>query len=275
VSPLWRDQIHISLSPSHVALLRYGKGLKPRLTAKTAVACQPVAGDAPWSGALTALDGLFCKPEWQRADASVVVTNGFVRFQLLPWNENIIGAEEQRVFARHKLAAVYGDSSEWEIRIAEGNAGTENLACGIHQKLLGSISACCSKRGVRLRSLQPYLMAAYNRVRPELAQGNIWFAVAEPERVCLMRLENGTWRSVHCRSLNTDNPLAALVTVIEREQQLAGLDGQTGRTLLYAPGVTSASLSAITKMKFKLVGPSSESSLDWRTGFQLAMAESA
>jgi len=275
VSPLWRDQIRISLSPSHVALLRFGKGVKPRITAKIAVTCPAVAGDAPWSGALTALAGLLSKPEWQNADASVVFSSGFARFQLLPWNENIAGAEEQRVFARHKLAAVYGDSSEWEIRIAEGNTGTENLACGMHLKLLDSITACCSKHGVRLRSLQPYLMAAYNRVRPELAQGNIWFAVAEPERVCIMRLENGAWRSIHCRSLDTDDTLASLVTVLEREQQLAGLDQQTDRTVLYAPGVTSASLAAITKTKFKLVDPSSESSLDWRTDSPFAMAASA
>ncbi|GAO36453.1 hypothetical protein SCT_1860 [Sulfuricella sp. T08] len=274
MSPSWRDQIRISLSPSHVALMRFCKGMKPRLTAKTVAACPAGAGDAPWSGALTALDGLLIKPEWQRADASVVVSNSFARFQLLPWNEHIAGEEEQRSFARHKLAAVYGDSSEWEIRIAEGNAGTENLACGMHVKLLGSITACCSKHGVRLRSLQPYLMAAYNRVRPELAQGSIWFAVTEPERVCIMRLENGAWRSIHCRSLATDNPLSALVTVIEREQQLAGLDGQTDTTVLYAPGVTPASLASITHKKFKLVGFSSGSSLDLRTDAPFAMAAS-
>lgn len=275
MSPLWREQIRISLSPSHVALLRFGKGVKPRITAKIAVTCPADADATPWSSAMTVLDGLLNKPKWQRADATVVVSNGFARFQLLPWNEHIVGEEEQRSFARHKMAAVYGDSSEWEIRIAEGNAGTENLACGMHQKLLGSITACCNKHGVRLRSLQPYLMAAYNRVRPELAQGNIWFAVAEPERVCIMRLENGAWLSIHCRSLNTDDTLAALVTVIEREQQLAGLNEQTDRTFLYAPGVTYSSLAAITKTKFKLVGLSSESSLDWRTDFPLAMAASA
>ena len=274
MSPSWRDQIRISLSPSHVALLRYGKGLKPRLTAKTAVACPAGAGAAPWSGALTALADLLSKPEWQRGDASVVVSNAFARFQLLPWNEHISGEEEQRSFARHKLAAVYGDSSEWEIRIAEGNAGTENLVCGMHFKLLESITTCCSKHGVRLRSLQPYLMAAYNHVRQELAQGNIWFAVAEAERICLMRLENGTWRSIHCRSLNSDDYLAALVTVIEREQQLAGLDGQTDITVLYAPGVTPASLASIAHKKFKLVGPASKSSLDWRTDAPFALAAS-
>ncbi|MBU1690505.1 MAG: hypothetical protein KJ958_05380 [Gammaproteobacteria bacterium] len=275
MSPLWRDQIRIGLSPSHIALLRFGKGLKPRLTAKVAMACPTGADATPWSSALTALDGLLSKPEWQHADASVVVSNGFARFQLLPWNEDIAGEEEQRSFARHKLATVYGDSSEWEIRIAEGNAGTENLACGMQLKLLGSITACCNKHGVRLRSLKPYLMAAYNRVRPELAQGNIWFAVTEPERVCVMRLENGAWRSIHCRSLATDNPLAALVTVLEREQQLAGLDPQTDTTVLYAPGISAASLAAITKSKFKLVAPSSESNPDWRSDPQFAMAASA
>lgn len=275
MSPLWRDQIRIGLSPSHVALLRFGKGLKPRLAAKTVVACPAVSGATPWSGALTALDGLLSKPEWQRADASMVVSNGFARFQLLPWNEDIAGAEEQRSFARHKLAAVYGDSSEWEIRVAEGKAGTESLACGMHSRLLDSITLCCNQHGVRLRSLQPYLMAAYNRVRPELGQGNIWFAVTEAERICVMRLENGAWRSIHCRSLATDNPLAALVTVLEREQQLAGLDPQTDTTVLYAPGISSASLAAITKTKFRLVGPSSESGLDWRSDAPFAMAASA
>ena len=145
-------------------------------------------GAARWP----ALDGLLNQPKWQHADASVVLSNGFARFQLLPWNEDISSAEEQRTFARHKLAAVYGDSSEWEIRIAEGKAGTENLACGIHLKLLDAITACCSKHGVRLRSLQPYLMAAYNRVRPELAEGNIWFAVAEAG--ARMHHAPGEWR---------------------------------------------------------------------------------
>ncbi|MFA5240857.1 MAG: hypothetical protein WC029_00230 [Sulfuricella sp.] len=275
MSPLWRDQIHIGLSPSHVALLRYGRGLKPRLTAKTVVACQPVAGAAPWSGALTALDGLLNKPEWQRADASVVFSNGFARFQLLPWNEDISSAEEQRSFARHKLAAVYGDCSEWEIRIAEGKAGTENLACGMHPGLLNSLTACCHKHTVRLRSLQPYLMAAYNRARKELAQGNVWFAVAEPERACIMRLENGAWRSVHSRSLKADTTPAALVTVLEREKQLAGLSEQQDKTLLYAPGLTTASLSAITQTKFQLLGPSLEAGLDWHTGTPFVMAASA
>lgn len=275
MSPLWRDQIRIGLSPSHVALLRFGKGLKPQLTAKTVATCPAVAGDMPWSGALTALAELLNKPEWQHADATVVVSNGFARFQLLPWNEDIAGAEEQRVFARHKLAAVYGDSSDWEIRIAEGNAGTENLACGMHSRLLESISACCSTHGVRLRSLQPYLMAAYNRVRQDLSQGNVWFAVAEAERVCIMRLEHGAWRSIHCRSLNSDDAIAALVTVLEREQQLTGVVEKTDRTLLYAPGITPARLASITQMKFQLVGPSSESSLDWRTDSPFAMAASA
>ena len=277
MSPLWRDQIRISLSPSHVALLRFGKGLKPRLTAKTAVACPALASntDAPWSGALTVLADLLNKPEWQHADATVIFSNAFARFQLLPWNENITSAEEQRAFARHKLAAVYGDSSEWEIRIAEGNAGTETLACGMHLKLLDSITACCSKHGLRLRSLQPYLMAAYNRVRQDLAQGNVWFAVAEAERVCIMRLENGAWRSVHCRSLNADNTLAALVSVLEREQQLAGLDEQTATTLLYAPGVTPASLASIAPSKFQLLEPAAKSGLDWRTDSPFAMAASA
>lgn len=275
MSPLWRDQIRISLRPTQVALLRLGKGLKPRLTAKTAVACQPVADDAPWDGALAALDGLLQKPEWQHADATVVLSNGYTRFQLLPWNENIASEEEQRAFAQHKLAAVYGDSSEWEMRIAEGNAKTESLACGVRRSLLDSIAACCGNHGVRLRSVQPYLMAAYNHVRHELAKGSIWFAVAEPERVCVMLLENGAWRSIHCRSLMADDYLAGLVTVLERERQLAGFGDQAGRMLLYAPGTTPSALASVAQTKYQLVGPASEYGLDWRTDSSFAMAASA
>ncbi|MCL4472162.1 MAG: hypothetical protein M1547_13805 [Gammaproteobacteria bacterium] len=275
MSPLWRDQIRISLRPSEVALLRLGKGLKPRLTAKTVVACQPIADDAPWDSALAALDCLLKKPEWQHADATVVLSNGFARFQLLPWNENIAGEEELRAFARHKLASVYGDSSEWEMRISEGNAKTESLACGVRRGLLDSIAAFCGNHGVRLRSVQPYLMAAYNRVRHELAKGSVWFSVAEPERVCVMLLENGAWRSVHCRSLKADDYLAGLVAVLERERHLAGLGDQAGRMLLYAPGITPSALASVTQTKFQLVGPASAFGLDWRTDSSFAMVASS
>lgn len=273
MSPSLRDQLHISLSPSHIALQRLGKGFRPKIAASTSLPCPKDAGKEPWSGALAALDGLLCQPQWQHADAAVILSNAFARFQLLPWNEHISSAAEQRTFARHKMATIYGDSSDWALRIAEGKPGTENLACGIPQRLLDALTACCEKHHVRLRALQPYLMMAYNQSRRELARGNICFAAVEAGRVCFMRLEHGAWKSIHCRSLKAGDALASLVNVLEREQQLSGMAGQTGHTLLYAPGVTPTRLAAIGQAQWQLAA-SEAPGPDWRIDLPLATTTS-
>lgn len=275
MSPSWRDQLHISLSPNHIALQRLGKGFRPKATASLSIPCPKEPGKDPWCSALAVLEGLLRQPEWQHADATVILSNIFARFQLLPWNEHISGAEELRSFAQHRMATVYGDSSAWDLRIAEGNPGTESLACGIPLRLLEALSACCAKNHVRLRSLQPYLMTAYNRARRELARGSICFAAAETGRVCFMRIEQGAWKSVHCRSLKPGDALGSLVDVLERERQLSGMAGQNERTLLYAPGITPASLSAAAPKQWQLAAAGDAAAPDWRIDFSLVPTASA
>lgn len=274
MSPLWRKQIYISIKPGEVAALRIGKGLRPRVVEKTRIHCD-AGGDTPWRNALTSLAALLEKPQWQQADAYIVLSNSFARFQLLPADAQVKNEEEQQAFARHTLSCVYGDiSNNWEFRISKGLAGTDSLVCGVDSALLQAIDECCQRNRVRLRSVQPYLMAAYNQVRRELAQGAVWFAVAEQERVCAISLENGALRSIHSRSIAADDYLAALVTACEREQQLAGSGDRPEKILLYAPGVASSSLSPLAQSNFQMMKLTPRLGLDWETDAAYAMAAS-
>lgn len=273
MSPLWRNRLYISLKPDEVAAICLAKGLRPRVAAKTLIRCAG-GGDAPWRSALTLLADLLGKPEWQRTDARIVLSNSFARFQMMPANAQVTDDEERQAFAMHKLASVYGDSSDWEIRIAEGEGGANSLVCGVDRALLEGIDACCRLNRVRLRSVQPYLMAAYNRARRELTEDAVWFAVTERERVCALSLQNGALRSIHNRSIAADDHFTALMTALEREKNLAGIGDQPEKIMLYGPGIAPGAVPAAMQSSIRLVGLAPRFELDWKTDAGFAMAAS-
>jgi len=66
-----------------VHLARYGRGWKPGAPIGHSLACGE-AGAAAWEPALEALARGLASLAWQGADASVTVSNHFVRYALVP-----------------------------------------------------------------------------------------------------------------------------------------------------------------------------------------------
>jgi hypothetical protein len=69
---------------------------------------------------------------------------------------------------------------------------------------------------VRLVSVQPYLMAAYNRARGRIPREGAWLLLTEKGRACLARLAAKGWASVHFGAETEGEQL------IERERSRAG-----------------------------------------------------
>lgn len=83
-----------------------------------------------------------------------------------------------------------------------------------------------------LRSVQPYLMAAYNRCSAQLEQGDFLFVLAEPRRSVLLLAAGGAWQQVLAQGCaDSDQALQAL---IERTCELYG--EHLPRVYLHAPG---------------------------------------
>ena len=106
--PLFRDQLRIGIAPDRITLVRIGKGFRPAIKDKQVVKCEQVTEPA-WQAPIDALAKALVNRKWQNANATVVLSNHFVRYQIVPWSNEISGEQEQTAFVRHCFTKVFGD----------------------------------------------------------------------------------------------------------------------------------------------------------------------
>lgn len=229
--PLWRDHLHIALCPDRLVLLRIQRGLRPHLGAKRVMSCD---GEQGWECALAALAAETAKPEWQNADVTVVLSNHFVRYQRVPWSDQLSSDEERAALVRHCYSEIYGSAAAgWELRWSEEPPGAPWLASAVEASLLERLREILTHAGLRLHSVQPYLMAAFNRWRKEFKGAQQWFVLGEPGWLCVAQIEGGTWRSIRSHRIEGAWQDAAPL-ILEREMLLAD-DALPQEILLQAP----------------------------------------
>ena len=141
----------------------------------------------------------------RRADVTVVLSNHYVRYAVVPGG-GAADAEEEVALARFHFRKIHGERAEgWEVRVCDG------LACAIDAALLQEIKALFKGRA-RLVSVQPYLMHAYNGARRRIPREGAWLVLAEKGRTCLARLAAQGWAWVH------NGPESDANELIERER---------------------------------------------------------
>nr|WP_239481979.1 hypothetical protein [Pseudomonas insulae] len=181
-----------------------------------------------------------------RGRLDVLLSNQFTRFCLVPWSWDIGSPGEQERYARHFLEEIYGQSAEgWSVRLSPEATGRLRLAAAIPEDLLERLQALALLAGCRLMSVQPYLMAAFNRFRTRLNRSDFLFVVAEPGRCSLLLARQGDW--VRVRSVSLGDSDAALATLLGREVELLEAKDAAPATLyLHAPGRPDLAAAAFT-----------------------------
>lgn len=221
MSLLSRDHYIAVLCPDRVALLRRRPGRGAPAGGLELTAQAPCAASGAVA-AIAALAGLLARPEIGRGDLTVLLSNHFVRYLLVPWSAEVGSPAELAAFAEICCDQVFGAAGEPRIVLTSPEkAPGARLACALDGALLHSLRRAAAASRLRLASVQPYLMAAFNRLRPSLGQRDFFFLLAEPARNCLLVSLGGAWSSVRA-SAAEDQP-QALADLIEREAQLLGL----------------------------------------------------
>jgi hypothetical protein len=170
-----------------------------------------------------------------KADVNLVLSNRFVHYAVVPWSDTLDSNEEEQAFARHCFARIYGsEADDWGIKLSSANSRKPRLACAVEQTLIDALTTCMRPLGGRYRSLQPHLMASFNRVRARLGDEPAWLVVAEPGLLCLALLQEGRWQSVRTLKVGPDwvNELHGLLA---REECLVDSQTECGRVLVFAP----------------------------------------
>ena len=218
---LFADRVLISMSPAEVALVRLHGAFRPRVVAKRALACEPAQAAEPWRGAVAALAALAAELKDVKAKVTVVLSNHFVRYTLVPASEGLERPEEELAFAQYHFAKVHGERSKsWDARLSAAPAGAARVASAVDAALLRAIEASFPAGGkARLVSVQPYLMSAFNCWRGQIPGKAAWFLLVEPQRSCLAFLEDGRWAAVRNTKGELDDP-ADWAALLDRERHL-------------------------------------------------------
>ncbi|MEQ1767533.1 MAG: hypothetical protein ABL859_08915 [Methylotenera sp.] len=234
--PLWRDRLQIVLTPKHVSVARIRAGLKPRIVFKKTQSCEkPNQGEASWQPAIRLLRQLLKQAGSAKANVEVILSNHFVRYQLIKAQPDLGGLDEEKGFVRFSFAETYGNESEqWSYRWGSGLDIASQVASAIDQALIESIENVLATTSFKLTSLQPYLMSAFNHIRKLIDTKPILFVLLEQGRACVALLRDGDWVSLNSSKLGPDWS-AELSNVIERELQKIDSVQEVENVLLCLP----------------------------------------
>ena len=218
MSPSLRERLVVGLSPESVQFVRYAPGWRPRLAENAAIRCAATSDEA-WRGASEALARELPRRARPRSAWRVVLSNHFVRYQLVPWNPELRGQSEVLAMAQMQFRSVYGEIAlRWSLRIAHGAFGASALACAVDLAMIERLEQIFAASGARIASLQPYVVAALNALRNRLRESEFWFAFIEPGRLVIGQIGSPGWVGLATRRLGM-HPLA---------ETLAGLAQQAG-----------------------------------------------
>ena len=181
--PSWRDEIRIALSPDHLAVVRVSRRWRPKVVARRVVQWQAGAS-SEWQYGVEALQQVLQDPAWRRADACVGPSNHFVRYAPAP------GVSTSRRTKRSVRGSPIISSSSMANRqcpsIIDGLTTGRTVRCvasAVESDLISRIRAAFESTSLRLRSVQPYLMAAFNRCRKHVMACRL----CRRRRTCLHR----------------------------------------------------------------------------------------
>jgi hypothetical protein len=244
VSPSWRERLIIGLSPSGVQFARYSRGLRPRLVEYGGVGCAESSGE-PWRAGLEALAREMQQRGVAKRTCQVVLSNHFLRYQMVPWRSEINTRRERAALAQAQYRAVFGDVAQsWSVRLADAGYGAPALACAVDQALVQELERLLRQSGAGALSIEPYPVAAINQWRRELSAESFWLALIEPGRLWLGRAEGGNWVGVATRRLAGDAPAETLASLAQ-EAAVIGGDVFGGTTYCVASGLDNGHARAL------------------------------
>jgi hypothetical protein len=192
------------ISPRRIVLTRMKRGLRPVNVAENSFAV--VNGEvSQWEPALDTFESCLDDATWHGAAGRLILADHWARYAIVPWSDALTDHAERLQHARHCMAKTYGDVvSQWTVTLNECAPGTPQVACAIPSALLGRIHDLTERCALRVKSVQPQLIAAFNSWRNRLPKGDAWFVTLEEDSLAAAHFNSNRWDRVHSVRIGSD-----------------------------------------------------------------------
>lgn len=198
------ERLRIGFGADRVDCVRLGAWPLRRVIKRSGAAFAARPPEPAWQPALQVLDESLGAVASRGDAVALRLSNRWVRYAVLSWHAGVAGTAELEQLARLRFEQRHGNAvAAWTIRCCDGGWGRPLLACAIDTALLEALRERIAAHGLRLASLQPLLMAAFNDWRRRLRHSAA-LAIIETDRLCLAAFERGRWVEVTSRRCGDD-----------------------------------------------------------------------
>lgn len=216
--------LHVGLSTQRVVLATQRGLWRSRVTTCETLACEAAVGE-PWRATVEALAHWLAQERRKALAVRVVLSERFVRWQLLPYREELSGAAEMQAFAALRFQEVYGKAAEhWQVQLTCQPPMRATPACAIDTALIDALRTACEAAGARLVAVTPYFSAAFDRWHTLFDRKAAWFGLVEPDCLTLALVQGGQWLGLHTQAV----PGSVTATASGWRDLLPGLMTQLG-----------------------------------------------
>jgi hypothetical protein len=179
------------------------------------------------------------KFDGRSGNVAIVLSNRFVRYIVAPWQDQLAGGDMENAFARHCFRESYGPAADqWEVRVSAAPLGQPRIASAVDAEFLDAIRMEFAQSRLKIRSIQPQLMAAFNKWRNKVDGRASLFVVVDDQFYTSMVVVRGRCEAVHAGALTA--PLdEALPVILDREFMRSGLEERPS-LFLYAADASGA-----------------------------------
>lgn len=225
MSLLPTERLVVGLCPAQVGLIRVRSTWRNREAAhRTFEVAAPADDKAVWQGPLDGLAAWLAGDPPRHVKATLVLSNRFVRFALVPWSDAASSTEEENALAQACFESRYGDMTGWTIRFDAGEYGKARVACAFETAQLDAYRELFSRHGLACQGVRPAFVAAWNRYRRDferdVGKEDAIFAMAESGMLVMASRRAGAWHSLRSTAMRDDG--GELPALIEREAVLQG-----------------------------------------------------
>ena len=107
--------------------------------------------------------------------------------------------------ARYVLSDTFGDGvADWNVTLADTPPGHSYVACAMPSNLRSALEEALLPARLKMVSLQPQLVVAFNAWRHRLPADDAWFVSLDDGSLSAVHLTRGAWDRVHMARLSAD-----------------------------------------------------------------------
>lgn len=206
------------------------------------------------------------------ACAKVILSNHFMSYAMVVLDKALNSEAEELAYAKHCFNQLYGaGAADWELRLNRDYAATQQLASAVDTLFLQNLRAVFARANVKLQSIQPYLMAAYNNCNSRLQHLDAWFVLYENGSLCIGLVIQGHWSSIRAFNVGQDW-FEKLNEILDRESLLSEVDVSSDRIFLWAPEYIKVDIPKNTRWNIQKLKPEIRASFAPEYDEQFAMA---